>query len=145
MKKCAKCSKSKDESEFHNNKSSKDGLYHYCKPCARARVNRYHKENPEKARYTREKLYRRHGTNEQKFNEILDSQNNCCAICKKPIDLSKYREINIDHDHGCCEGTYSCGKCIRGLLCSFCNRGLGTFNDSVETLENAIKYLQQTI
>lgn len=33
LKKCPKCKKIKDRSEFHKNKQSNDGLYAYCKDC----------------------------------------------------------------------------------------------------------------
>jgi len=36
-----------------------------------------------------------------------------------------------------------CGKCIRGLLCTSCNSGLGMFSDDVERLISAISYLQK--
>ena len=29
--------------------------------------------------------------------------------------------LEVDHDHSCCEGGNSCGKCIRGVLCRGCN------------------------
>jgi len=32
--------------------------------------------------------------------------------------------LNVDHDHSCCGATHGCKKCIRGLLCSHCNRFL---------------------
>ena len=52
------------------------------------------------------------------------------------------RNWHIDHDHTCCPGEYSCGKCIRGLLCRSCNVGLGNFNDDVAVLRGAIEYLE---
>lgn len=33
--------------------------------------------------------------------------------------------LHIDHDHACCPGNESCGKCIRGVLCGSCNVILG--------------------
>lgn len=43
-----------------------------------------------------------------------------CEICKRGFD-----NLHIDHDHSCCPGNYSCGKCLRGLLCPGCNSNLG--------------------
>src|SRR4029077_2130187 len=33
--------------------------------------------------------------------------------------------LAVDHDHNCCPGAHSCGKCIRGILCGTCNSALG--------------------
>lgn len=42
MKKCSKCGETKSHGEFHKNRSAKDGLATYCKPCAcAARVANY--------------------------------------------------------------------------------------------------------
>jgi hypothetical protein len=37
--------------------------------------------------------------------------------------------ISIDHDHRCCDGTYSCGQCVRAILCRNCNTGIGMLRD----------------
>lgn len=42
-----------------------------------------------------------------------------CALCG---DWSE--KPHMDHDHGCCTGNYSCGKCLRGILCGSCNQVL---------------------
>lgn len=67
---------------------------------------------------------------------MLDRQAGKCPICE--IVLDKY---HVDHNHLCCPGKASCGKCVRGLLCYRCNFALGWFNDSVQSLNSAIRYL----
>lgn len=62
-----------------------------------------------------------------------------CDICSESLSVTN---INIDHDHSCCPGQQTCGDCVRGLLCRACNRGLGSFKDQVDLVENAIKYLK---
>ena len=41
-----------------------------------------------------------------------------CAICGPGFLAS---DLQVDHDHSCCDGNYSCGKCVRGVLCRFHN------------------------
>jgi hypothetical protein len=81
---------------------------------------------------------------EEDFNVLLESQNYRCAICKTDRPLGK-GVFNIDHDHLCCpttsKNTKTCGKCIRGLLCSRCNTGLGFLDDNIDNLYSAITYL----
>jgi len=65
-----------------------------------------------------------------------------CDLCGAKRDESK-RSFHVDHDHNCCPGPNSCGKCVRGILCSTCNTGLGMFKDDPELLHAAIRYLAQ--
>lgn len=82
------------------------------------------------------------------FEEMLTVQSGVCAICKNPETTAvgrtgKIRRLAVDHNHLCCSGKKSCGKCVRGLLCGRCNRALERF-DSVENwAEKAAAYLQQ--
>jgi hypothetical protein len=70
---------------------------------------------------------------------MLERQGGVCAICGLPCKSGK--RLSIDHDHSCCPGKGSCGKCVRGLLCMNCNNGLGHFKDDPELLGTAIAYL----
>lgn len=44
--------------------------------------------------------------------------------CHNPM-CGSTENLVIDHDHSCCPGNDSCGKCVRGVLCSSCNITLG--------------------
>lgn len=118
-KRCSKCKIFKPFSEFY--KEPKYVLSPSCKTC--------------------NKLDDHHITLE-KYEKMLSSQNNKCAICRGSVPGGPTNQWLIDHDHKCCSlKRGSCGKCIRGLLCSNCNRALGLFQDSPEILSNAIMYL----
>lgn len=52
---------------------------------------------------------------------------------------SRYPEY-VDHDHKCCSGDKSCGKCVRGILCPGCNTGMHYY-DKEGWVDNAKEYL----
>lgn len=67
------------------------------------------------------------------YNDMLERQNQCCAICQKhKSNFSK--ALAVDHCH-------NTGK-VRGLLCTNCNRALGNLKDSIVNAKNAVKYLE---
>jgi hypothetical protein len=47
MKTCTKCNEAKPETEFHRDKSRKDGLSNRCKPCVITHVKNYYVKNRE--------------------------------------------------------------------------------------------------
>lgn len=49
-KRCCECKKNKFLKDFHNNKSTKDGLATSCKVCAIERTRKYKIENPERSK-----------------------------------------------------------------------------------------------
>lgn len=50
--------------------------------------------------------------------------NPSCASCGADIGgryASGKVRAYVDHDHACCAGSRSCGKCVRGIVCVSCN------------------------
>lgn len=85
------------------------------------------------------------------YNHMHASQGGVCALCRRPETGAKVtgkflkggtRRLAVDHDHSCCPGSRSCGRCVRGLLCSRCNAGLGYLEDNIEVLERALDYIE---
>lgn len=72
--------------------------------------------------------------------ELLELSNFTCAICEEQKDPGL---LVIDHDHSCCPPARACVNCIRGVLCSLCNSGLGSFKDDPKNLQKAFLYLQK--
>lgn len=94
----------------------------WCRTCGRS--------SPEGNRF------RRYGiTSEQYEAAVLRG----CAICGRTD-----RKLHVDHDHSCCPARKSrtCGRCIRGLICGQCNRAIGGFDDDIDVIKNAVKYLE---
>jgi hypothetical protein len=83
-----------------------------------------------------------YGLTPESYSSMLDAQGGVCAICKRPEGAHHSAYLKVDHDRSCCPRHGSCGQCIRGLLCSNCNRGLGIFGDSPDVMRAAIAYLE---
>lgn len=81
---------------------------------------------------------RRYGLSSEDFENILEEQGRLCAICRKPSD-----RWHVDHDHKCCPGTKTCGKCVRGVLCPSCNQFLGIIEGKERFLLGAAFYFQK--
>ena len=150
---CPKCSQEKSLDQFYKRSSGK--IESWCKECIKKRDSA-RSEDPDfralKRRMSKEWAQnnpdRVRARNLQKFNltleqyeEIERSQLGVCAICDGPPGR---RALHVDHDHSCCEGNYSCGECIRGLLCVNCNHLLGKAKDDPAVLERAAEYLRKS-
>lgn len=129
-KTCTKCLKEKDMEDFYNLKRSKDGKVSSCKVCSQsgrkksqAKRDDYHRKVAAERH-----LIRKYGITMSERDALLESQGGTCAICKKEGDFV------VDHCHST--------EDVRGILCRTCNQGLGLFYDDVESLQNAIEYLE---
>lgn len=164
-KRCSKCKKLKDRSEFYKNSRSKDGLKSYCKSCTRnfksfkkvyektRRATKLWKlAHPEKiAQYRKSaknsvkpatiikahfhRISKTYGITKEQYDQMLREQKGVCIICGN-TNKSKIR-LAVDHDH-------KTGK-VRGLLCSRCNVALGLVGDDIIVLQEMISYLDKFI
>lgn len=80
-------------------------------------------------------LKHRYGLSYKDYQQLYENQKGNCAICKSPLPLGGYKGLYVDHDHET--------EKVRGLLCSYCNAGLGNFKDSKVFLQNAINYITE--
>ncbi|WP_426301865.1 endonuclease VII domain-containing protein [Arthrobacter sp. R-11] len=118
---CTKCQEWKPESDFTKSSSSRDRLNYICRRCQAS-----------------QRMKAKYGLDLDQYEALLEAQNGCCEICYRKAGHTR---LAIDHDHECCPGEASCGKCIRSLLCTNCNQGLGLFNDDSESLSRASAYV----
>lgn len=118
----------------------------------RLRSQRWRAANPEKAREkarregerrrgqrrgttSTQTLKRKYGLSPEQWAQLLIGQGGLCYLCDEPVDLENKRNIHVDHDHSCCRGDISCGRCIRGLACACCNPGIAMFGDDPDRME----------
>lgn len=171
MKLCKRCLIEKTYSDFHKNKQTKDGYAVYCKPCKSALDKEWTYANPERVdkRNKRAKdwratnplrskqlikewkeknpdrkwlldkknhLWTHYRLTIEDYQEMFDKQNGKCYICYET------KKLVVDHDHKCCNGKLSCGKCVRGLICHNCNTLVGFLERNDNLIDYAYQYIK---
>lgn len=145
MKECSKCRIKKPFSSFSTRKNRPSGLVSECKACAssRSRESELKKKMQDPVAFERTKAdrYLRHTYNItiDQYEKMFMEQEGLCAICGQEQQLGI--RLCVDHDHSCCPGERSCGKCIRKLLCNRCNTTLGKVNENTTLLNGMINYI----
>lgn len=143
MKICTCCGLEKPLDRFSAVKEKHRKIRSQCKDCInikrkkQARYGMWHRENAEYVKAANRKfgLKRHHGISVEQYDNMLAVQGGVCLICGTHEPAGK-GGFKVDHCH-------STGA-IRGLLCNYCNVGLGQFRDNINILENAILYLKQS-
>jgi hypothetical protein len=69
-------------------------------------------------------LQYRYGMSVEQYEKLLADQGGHCRLCPA-VQMSSERRLCVDHNHKCCPGPRSCGKCVRAILCANCNRKIG--------------------
>lgn len=145
--KCPKCEDT-DPRHFAKNRTRKTGLQVYCRECQKGVQRESQNEVARRPNRRRWNLKNRYGIGEEQYQELLLKQGGVCAICKEHETRKRERggdpvRLSVDHDHNCCPGKKSCGKCVRALLCFRCNQLLGLCHDDITVLQAAIEFLHQ--
>lgn len=122
-KRCRRCDLWLPAVEYSTNKARPDGLTAYCRRCERDKA-----------------LIHNYGITLAQYEATLAAQGGGCAICGGATKDG--RRHFVDHDHACCPGQRTCGRCVRGILCGDCNLGIGYFDDDIKRMQTAIAYLQ---
>ena len=80
-------------------------------------------------------LLRRYNLSVEQYLKMLDDQGGVCYTCHRTENGVHYKQLSVDHDHNCCPGSRSCGKCSRKLLCHQCNSILGMLDEDPVVLQ----------
>ena len=68
------------------------------------------------------------------YKALYNKQKGLCAICHSPI-IEHGSHTHIDHCHT--------SKAVRGLLCRYCNVGLGHFKEDLTRFRKAMAYIRK--
>ncbi len=129
---CMTCRAELPLKDFQRNGMTVNGYARSCRDCARDR-----------------RVADDYGISPAMYRSLLDEQGGVCRICRKPEtgrhQSGTLRRLAVDHDHKCCPGKKSCGKCVRGLLCGRCNSAIGLIDESLAVLESMALYLKREL
>lgn len=87
---------------------------------------------------------RTYGITAEDYTALYEAQGGRCYGCQRATGAGK--ALAVDHDHDCREGhpvKQGCRKCVRGLLCSTCNRIIGHLRDDPDAFERFAGYLRR--
>lgn len=143
-KKCGLCKIEKSFEEFYNSRQTKDGKYGWCIDCKKEQRPKYVSKEFKIKRVMQNRNYhlmKKYGLTHDDILKKLKTQGNVCKVCKSP-DPKGVGWV-VDHNHNCCPGKYTCGKCIRAILCDPCNKLLGAARDDMSILSSCIEYLME--
>ena len=129
--------------ETNREKRNEQRLQSYYRHRSKRRLERRTDYAKDPHKYRRWQLWSTYRLTPERYQELFDKQNGCCP-CGHVFHIGSRNRMGacVDHDHKCCPGNKSCGRCVRGLLCRNCNRALGLLKDSPELLKNLAAWLE---
>ncbi len=159
MKPCTACGRVLPLIDYPVRSDRPDGHHFWCFDCKREKEQEYRSgrtaESLEKRRRSARKYARKdtsraahrvwaieskYGLTPEMFAAKLAEQGGQCPFCPPGTIAEAW---DVDHDHRCCPGRWSCGRCVRAILCRKHNHGLGAFSDDPALLRAAADYIEQ--
>ena len=133
---CHTCKTVKNYEDFTKSHRSSDGRCPRCRKCSKER--RRQEDTVQSKQYHRDWHLRNfYKISLEEYERILVSQGSKCALC---CSLPGKKPLRVDHDHSCCSGEKTCGRCIRGLLCANCNLAMERIDSISNWAEKATEY-----
>jgi len=114
-------------------RQSKDPNYmkeYYQKNKEKYRINYQNNKEKIKERSRKNKLKRDFGLTITDYNNLVEAQDNCCAVCGRHL-IELKRRLSVDHNHRTNQ--------VRGLLCRQCNYNLGWYEQCKQQIENYLR------
>ena len=139
-KKCSRCGKVKELTEFSPQKKGKHGRHNQCRVCSRKSNREYYRRHPTKSKTKRDARFDKivrfpliGDMDKEKFSEFITTYTGC-EICGEKCETRS--RLSIDHDHKTNQ--------VRGFICLRCNMLLGYARDDVRILLKAVEYLKRS-
>lgn len=91
------------------------------------------------------RLKKTYGISLAEYEAMFQKQGGLCFICHKPETRTvrgRQTLLVVDHNHACCSGPTSCGKCVRKLLCHACNVSIGLLEENPDRMRQAAIYVE---
>lgn len=158
VKICKVCGEEKLLTEFSKNGSSLDGRMITCKKCRSEKRKGEYLEDPsshcERQRISRKNnpeahrgydMKKRFGLTPEMFKKMFEEQGSVCAACGSTDPGTPSGAWHVDHDHKCCDNISgkTCGKCVRAILCRWCNMALGNAKEDTNRLRKLADYVEK--
>lgn len=133
MRPCSSCKQILSLDAFGFDIKGAGGYKSKCKQCQSEYDKIYRANNSDKIKLNGRRSYikKQYGISLEEYEAKLLEQSNKCKICSSTLDDNSKA---LDHNHDT--------NAIRDFLCNKCNIGLGYFQDDINLLENAFKYLK---
>ena len=133
MKTCHICLLEKTTDDFEKNINCADGITNRCKNCRNIKLKVGYKKDIKKREAQRNRsLKYKFGIDLITYRTMVEQQDGRCVTCSRHYS-SLSKPLVVDHNH-------ETGR-VRGLLCDYCNRLLGNYENKPSLFRAFEKYL----